>query len=120
MKIITKSGNLVITVLKYAPARPIDTHSFVPFYNDPHQSYDENAITSIKNDEFSLLPLLTFHFKYLSCSRKSNNMNHLMLSAFYDNVNKNVGPTLMWVFSILMTIELVYVMVKYLGSGDKK
>lgn len=43
-----------------------------------------------------------------------------MLSAFYDNVNKNVGPTLMWVFSILMTIELVYVMVKYLGSGDKK
>ncbi|WP_161499217.1 hypothetical protein [Flavipsychrobacter stenotrophus] len=47
-------------------------------------------------------------------------MNHLMLSAFYDNVNKNVGPTLMWVFSILMTIELVYVMVKYLGSGDKK
>ncbi len=47
-------------------------------------------------------------------------MNHLMLSAFYDNINKNVGPTLMWVFSILLTIELVYVMVKYLGTGDKK
>lgn len=43
-----------------------------------------------------------------------------MLSAFYDNVNKNVGPTLMWVFSILMTIELIYVMVKYLGTGDSK
>ena len=47
-------------------------------------------------------------------------MNHLMLSAFYDSVNKNVGPTLMWVFTLLMTIELIYVMAKYLGSEDKK
>ena len=47
-------------------------------------------------------------------------MNHLMLSAFYDNVNKNVGPTLMWVFTLLMTIELIYVMSKYLGTDDKK
>jgi amino acid permease len=47
-------------------------------------------------------------------------MNHLMLSAFYDTVNKNVGPTLMWVFALLMAIELIYVMVKYLGTDDKK
>jgi TRAP-type mannitol/chloroaromatic compound transport system permease small subunit len=47
-------------------------------------------------------------------------MNHLLLSAFYDNVNKNVGPTLMWVFILLMAIELIYVMVKYLGSSDEK
>ncbi|MBS1689652.1 MAG: hypothetical protein JSS96_13070 [Bacteroidetes bacterium] len=47
-------------------------------------------------------------------------MNHLLLGAFYDNVNKNVGPTLMWVFILLMTIELIYVMVKYLGSSDEK
>jgi hypothetical protein len=47
-------------------------------------------------------------------------MNNLMLSAFYDNINKNVGPTLMWVFTILLTIELIYVMVKYLGAGNKK
>ena len=47
-------------------------------------------------------------------------MNHLLLSAFYDNVNKNVGPTLMWVFMFLMAIELIYVMAKYLGSSDNK
>jgi len=47
-------------------------------------------------------------------------MNHLLLTAFYDNINKNVGPTLMWIFTLLMTIELIYVMAKYLGTGDKK
>ncbi len=47
-------------------------------------------------------------------------MNQLILGAFYDNVNKNVGPTLMWVFFFLMLIELLYVMFKYLGSGDSK
>ena len=52
--------------------------------------------------------------------RKLTHMNHLLLSAFYDNVNKNVGPTLMWVFFLLMIIELIYVMVKYLDSNDAK
>ena len=52
--------------------------------------------------------------------RKLTYMNHLLLSAFYDNVNKNVGPTLMWVFFLLMIIELLYVMVKYLNSNDSK
>ena len=48
-------------------------------------------------------------------------MNQLVLSAFYDNVNKNVGPTLMWVFFFLMIIELIYVMIKYTdGSIDEK
>jgi TRAP-type mannitol/chloroaromatic compound transport system permease small subunit len=47
-------------------------------------------------------------------------MTHLTLSAFYDNVNKNVGPTLMWVFFLLMIIEMIYVMVKYLNSDDSK
>jgi hypothetical protein len=46
-------------------------------------------------------------------------MNNLLLNAFYDNINKNVGPTLMWVFTLLMAIELIYVMAKYLGTGDK-
>ncbi len=41
-------------------------------------------------------------------------MNHLMLNAFYDTVNKSVGPTLMWVFFFLMIIELIYVMAKYM------
>ena len=44
----------------------------------------------------------------------------MLLSAFYDKVNNSVGPTLMWVFFLLMIIELIYVMVKYLGSGDRK
>lgn len=49
-------------------------------------------------------------------------MNHLMLNTFYDAVNNNVGPVLMWVFILLMTIELIYVMAKYLGSekGSEK
>ena len=47
-------------------------------------------------------------------------MYHLLLTAFYDAVNQNVGPVLMWVFVLLMTIELIYVMAKYLGSEDKK
>ena len=64
--------------------------------------------------------ILTYQLIGLSCTCKFKNMNQVLLSAFYDNVNKNVGPTLMYVFSILLTIELVYVMVKYLGSEDKK
>ena len=47
-------------------------------------------------------------------------MNQLLLNAFYDADNQNVGPVLLWVFVLLMTIELIYVMAKYLGSEDKK
>ncbi|MFI5196041.1 MAG: hypothetical protein ACHQD8_03040 [Chitinophagales bacterium] len=47
-------------------------------------------------------------------------MSNLILSAFYDNVNKTVGPTLMWVFFLLMVIEMIYVMAKYLDSHDAK
>jgi len=47
-------------------------------------------------------------------------MNHLLLNAFYDTVNNSVGPTLAWIFVLLMGIELIYVMAKYLGSSDKK
>ncbi len=47
-------------------------------------------------------------------------MNNLILGAFYDTVNKNVGPTLVWLFTLLMGIELIYVMIKYLGTEDKK
>jgi len=60
---------------------------------------------------------MMFRILHLKFRKK---MNHLMLSAFYDNVNKNVGPTLMWVFLFLMAIELIYVMVKYMGSSSEK
>lgn len=43
----------------------------------------------------------------------------MLLSAFYDNVNKNVGPTLMWVFFFLLLIELLYVSFKYLKAPDE-
>jgi hypothetical protein len=42
-----------------------------------------------------------------------------MLSAFYDNVNKNLGPTLMWVFFFLLIIELIYVSIKYVVPESK-
>lgn len=58
--------------------------------------------------------------KTVSCSANSNVMNKLILSAFYDNVNNNVGPTLMWVFFFLLLIEFLYVCFKYLNSNDKK
>ena len=44
----------------------------------------------------------------------------LLLNSFYDTVNTSVGPTLTWVFILLMFLELVYVMAKYLGSSEKK
>ncbi len=40
---------------------------------------------------------------------------HFLLNAFYEAGNK-IGPILCWLFILLMTIELIYVMVKYLGS----
>ncbi len=43
-------------------------------------------------------------------------MTSLLLNAFYDAGNI-IGPILAWVFGLLMVIELIYVMVKYLGSG---
>jgi hypothetical protein len=46
-------------------------------------------------------------------------MNHLMLNAFYDSVNE-LGPIVVWIFLLLMVIELIYVMVKYTGFFDKK
>ena len=47
-------------------------------------------------------------------------MTHLLLSAFYDNVDKNVGPVLIWVFFFLCVIQWIYAMIKYLNSDDSK
>jgi len=40
---------------------------------------------------------------------------HFLLNAFYEAGNK-IGPILGWVFFLLMVIELIYVMAKYLGT----
>lgn len=42
-----------------------------------------------------------------------------LLNSFYEFGNK-LGPILTWVFILLMVVELVYVMAKYLGGGDAK
>jgi hypothetical protein len=47
-------------------------------------------------------------------------MKSLILNAFYDAVQYNIGPMITYIFIFLMVIELIYVMVKYLGSEDKK
>ena len=57
---------------------------------------------------------------YLRTSKKIKIMHNLLLNAFYDSVNKVVGPTLMWVFTFLLAAELIFVVVKYLGSEEKK
>ena len=41
----------------------------------------------------------------------------LLLNDFYEFGNM-IGPILTWVFILLMVVEIVYVMAKYLG-GDK-
>ena len=46
-------------------------------------------------------------------------MTSVLLNAFYDTFQYGLGMTLCYVFIILMTVELIYVMAKYLG-GDKK
>ena len=45
-------------------------------------------------------------------------MSYVLLNAFYDAGNK-VGNILAWVFILLMFIEVVYVMAKYLGPSKK-
>ncbi len=40
-----------------------------------------------------------------------------LLNNFYEFGNK-LGPILTWVFILLMVVELVYVMAKYLGGGN--
>jgi|GEM_PF-1382020 len=66
------------------------------------------------------IALLSFNIISYLAGANLKYMNHLMLSAFYDAVNKNVGPTLMWVLILLMAIELIYVTIKYTGSSDEK
>lgn len=39
-----------------------------------------------------------------------------LLNSFYDTFQYGLGMTLCWVFMFLMTIELIYVMAKYLGG----
>lgn len=46
-------------------------------------------------------------------------MKSLLLNAFYDSVQYNIGNVLVYVFMFLMVIELIYVMVKYLGDSKK-
>jgi len=46
-------------------------------------------------------------------------MKSLILGAFYDTFAYGIGNILVYTFIILMVIELVYVMAKYLG-GEKK
>jgi hypothetical protein len=47
-------------------------------------------------------------------------MQKLFLSAFYDLVQYNLGWIISYFLIFLMVIELVYVMVKYLGTPEKK
>lgn len=42
-----------------------------------------------------------------------------LLNNFYEFGNK-LGPILTWVFILLMVVEMVYVMAKYLGGNDTK
>lgn len=46
-------------------------------------------------------------------------MEIVLHNAFYDTVQYGLGMTMCYILIILMTIELIYVMAKYLG-GDKK
>ncbi len=45
-------------------------------------------------------------------------MTHLLLNAFYDTVDRSVGPTLIWVFFFLCCIQWIYAMMKYLSQDE--
>ena len=60
---------------------------------------------------------ITMVVLYLAAN-SSQVMNYVLLNAFYDAGNK-VGNILAWVFILLMFIEVVYVMAKYLGPSKK-
>ena len=50
-------------------------------------------------------------------------MEIVLNNAFYDTVQYGLGMTLCYIFIFLMTIEIIYVMAKYLGGkklGNKK
>lgn len=58
--------------------------------------------------------------QFVSCRRNfTQEMEIVLHNAFYDTVQYGLGMTLCYIFIILMTIEIIYVMAKYLG-GDKK
>jgi hypothetical protein len=47
-------------------------------------------------------------------------MKGLILNAFYDAMQYNIGWVITYIFIFLMLIELIYVMAKYLGSRSDK
>lgn len=47
-------------------------------------------------------------------------MKGLIFGALYDSIQYNIGWILCYVFIILMTIELIYVMSKYLLPRKRK
>lgn len=58
---------------------------------------------------------------FIILHRKSPSfMKGLVLNAFYDSIQYNVGWIISYVFIILMLIELIYVMSKYLLPRKRK
>lgn len=47
-------------------------------------------------------------------------MKGLLLNAFYDAMQYNIGWIITYILIFLMLIELIYVMIKYLGSRTDK
>ena len=47
-------------------------------------------------------------------------MKGLLLNAFYDAMQYNIGGVITYIFIFLMFIELIYVMAKYLGPRSEK
>ncbi len=51
---------------------------------------------------------------------KSPAMKGLLLNKFYDAVQYGIGDILVYVFALLLAIEIIYVMAKYLGERTDK
>jgi hypothetical protein len=47
-------------------------------------------------------------------------MKVLLLNKFYDAVQYGIGDILVYVFALLLAIEIIYVMAKYLGERTDK
>jgi hypothetical protein len=71
------------------------------------------CINLIKKKQF----LKKYTACFVNCSLLLSKKTAMLLNAFYDFGNK-IGPMLTWFFIIAMTVELIFVMAKYLFTKD--
>jgi hypothetical protein len=86
------------------------------------KKHEENQVKAVKNrHKKPEITVLAFQAIVCILHRKSTlPMKGLLLNAFYDAMQYNIGWVITYIFIFLMFIELIYVMAKYLGPRSEK